>query len=83
MSRAGGDELLERRIYFNMLYDLYSPLLTERQRDVYERLSFSDFTQAEIARDLEISRQAVHILIGRITDRLESIEKSLGFAATV
>ena len=45
-------ERLERRMRFNALYDLYSPLLTERQRDVYEMLYFSDRAPAEVAKSL-------------------------------
>ena len=72
---------LERRVYDNALYDLYSPLLTARQRDVYEMRYFSDLSLAEIAETLGISRQAVHILVNRTAEKLEVLEKTLGFAA--
>ena len=75
-------ERLERRMYLNSLYDFYSPLLTERQRNIYEMLYFSDLAPAETARSLGVSRQAVHILERRITDRLEKIEAKLKFAET-
>ena len=76
-------ERLERRIRFNALYDLYSPLLTERQRDVYEMLYFSDLAPAEVAKSLGVTRQAVHILVHRTMDRLEAIERDLNFAGIV
>ncbi len=76
-------ERLERRMRFNALYDLYSPLLTERQRDVYEMLYFSDLAPAEVAKSLGITRQAVHILVHRTMDRLEAIERDLEFAEIV
>lgn len=72
---------LERRVYVNVLYDLYSPLLTERQRDVYEMQYFSDLSPVEIAETLGITRQAVHILVNRTAERLEALERDLGFAA--
>ena len=75
-------ERLARRVYMNLLYDFYSPLLTERQRDTYEMLHFSDLAPAEAARTLGISRQAVHILERRVAERLEKIEEELHFAAT-
>lgn len=75
-------EKLERRVYLNLLYDFYSPLLTERQRNVYEMLNFLDMAPTEAARALGVSRQAVHILAQRITKRLEAIEKKLHFAET-
>ena len=76
-------ERLERRMRFNALYDLYSPLLTERQRDVYEMLHFSDLAPAEVAKSLGITRQAVHILVRRTMDRLDAIERDLKFAEIV
>ncbi len=75
-------ERLEQRVYLNLLYDFYSPLLTERQRSVYEMLNFSDLAEAEAARSLCISRQAVHILERRVRERLERIEGELHFAET-
>lgn len=76
-------DCLERRLYLNTLYDLYSPLLTERQRNVYEMLNFSDLTLSEAAQSLGVSRQAVHTLEKRISAKLETIESELGFAVTV
>ena len=74
------NDILTRRVHFNMLYDFYSPLLTERQRKVYETLCFSDLTPTEAAEVLGISRQAVHTLARSIMDKLESLEEVLHFA---
>ena len=71
---------LERRVYVNGLYDLYSPLLTERQRNVYEMRYFSDLSFSEIAETLKITRQAVHILANRTAERLLMFEQELGMA---
>lgn len=68
---------------FNALYDLYHPLLTERQRDVYEMLFFSDLAPTEVAKSLGVTRQAIHILVHRTMDRLEAIERDLKFAGIV
>ena len=76
-------ERLERRMRFNALYDLYHPLLTERQRDVYEMLFFSDLAPTEVAKSLGVTRQAIHILVHRTMDRLEAIERDLKFAEIV
>ena len=72
---------LERRVWTNVLYDLYSPLLTDRQRDVYEMRYFSDLSLVEIAEALSITRQAVHILVNRTAEKLLALEDDLGFAA--
>ena len=74
-------DILKRRIYFDLLYDFYSPLLTERQRKVYETLCFSDLTLSEAADVLGISRQAVHILARKIMNKLDELENNLNFAA--
>lgn len=75
------NDILTRRVHINMLYDFYSPLLTERQRKVYETLCFSDLTPTEAAEVLNMSRQAVHTLTRNIMDKLESLEGLLHFAA--
>ncbi|MDR1376891.1 MAG: DNA-binding protein [Synergistaceae bacterium] len=71
---------LDCRVRANVLYDLYAPLLTKRQRDIYEMRYFSDFSLAEIAETLGITRQAVHILVTRTVEKLLALEKDLGFA---
>ncbi|MDY6400380.1 MAG: sigma factor-like helix-turn-helix DNA-binding protein [Synergistales bacterium] len=71
---------MKRRIYCNLLYDFYSPLLTERQRKVYETLCFSDLTLSEAADVLGISRQGVYVLVRHIMQKLEGIERELCFA---
>ena len=73
-------EILRRRVYCNLLYDFYSPLLTERQRKVYETLCFSDLTLSEAADILGISRQGVYDLVRHVMEKLEGIEKELCFA---
>ncbi|MDR3231700.1 MAG: DNA-binding protein [Synergistaceae bacterium] len=71
---------LEQRVRANVLYDLYGPLLTERQRNVYEMRCFSDLSLAEIAETLGVTRQAVHIAVSKTVERLEALERDLGFA---
>lgn len=73
-------DILKRRVHFNLLYDFYSPLLTARQRKVYETLCFSDLTLSEAAHVLGISRQAVYILARNVMDKLEDIERELRLA---
>ena len=73
-------DILKQRIHFNLLYDFYSPLLTERQRKVYETLCFSDLTFSEAANILGMSRQAVYVLTRNVMEKLESIEENLRFA---
>ena len=81
MIDGADDEILNRRIYCNLLYDFYSPLLTERQRKVYETLCFSDLSLSEAAEVLGISRQGVNVLVRHVMEKLEGIERKLCFAA--
>ena len=75
-------DILRRRVHCNLLYDFYSPLLTERQRKVYETLCFSDLTLSEAADVLGISRQGVYVLVRHVMEKLESLEEGLSFART-
>ena len=75
-------EELNKRLNYNMLYDFYSSLLTERQRKIYELVCFSDMSLGEAAETLGISRQAVHVMKQRIENKLDLIEKNLHLAET-
>ena len=77
---SGGSEF-DERIKFNSLYDFYSPLLTKRQRKIYEMVCFSDLTLAEVADELKITRQAVYIMKRRVESVLEKFERDLKFMA--
>ncbi len=69
--------MLNKLNRINLLYDIYSPLLTERQQEVL-RLYFSDdFSLGEIAAEYGISRQAVHDLIRRALNSIEAFEEKL------
>ena len=78
--KSKDSEILKRRVYCNLLYDFYSPLLTERQRKVYETLCFSDLTLSEAADVLGISRQGVYVLARNVMEKLEGIEREICFA---
>ena len=71
------DELVER-VHFGELFDAYSDILTEKQREVCDLLLGGDLTVAELAVELEVSRQGAHDLVHRSRERLEEIEDALG-----
>jgi len=73
-----GAAMLDQLNRINLLFDIYAPLLTERQQETL-RLYFSDnFSLAEIASEYMVSRQAIHDLIHRSLDALEKFESKLG-----
>lgn len=70
--------MLDQLNRINLLYDIYSPLLTERQQEVLQ-LYFSDnYSLGEIAVEYNISRQAVYDLIQRALGSLDKLETKLG-----
>lgn len=69
---------LEKTLRLGLLYDFYGVLLTEKQRLCLEMHYLNDFSLAEIAADLRISRQAVYDLLRRAEQTLEDYEAKLG-----
>ena len=70
---------LDKTIRLSRLFDVYKGLLTEKQVKVLNSYLNYNGSLAEIAEDLDISRQAVLDLVTRTTKRLELFEKKLMF----
>lgn len=69
---------MESFVEQSLLYDFYSSLLTDRQREVYEAYALENYSLAEIADGLGISRQAVYDIIKRSEAALKGYEEKLG-----
>lgn len=69
--------VVESFVKQSLLYDFYGSLLTGRQREIYEAWALEDYSPAEIADGLDISRQAVHDIIRRTKATLEEYEEKL------
>ena len=69
------DDSFKQRIRLGRLYDVYGPLLTAKQQSCMELYFCDDLSLAEIAAELDVSRQAVHDLIHRVEQILEREEK--------
>ena len=67
------------RIRFGSLYEMYGSLLTKKQQRCLELYFYEDYSLAEIADEMQVSRQAVHDLLKRVEQALEQYEKMLGF----
>ena len=71
------------RIRFGSLYEIYGALLTEKQRQCLELYFCEDYSLAEVAEEMQVSRQAIHDLLKRVEQTLEHYEEMLGFLQRV
>ena len=62
----------------SLLYDFYSELLTEKQRQVMALYHEENLSLAEIGQEFEISRQAVHDTLKKAEQALLGYEEKLG-----
>ena len=70
----------EKNLRFSVLLDHYSPLLTEKQRNVIDLYYNEDLSLAEIAEHENITRQGVRDSIKRGEQTLFELEAALGLA---
>jgi len=68
---------LQRTVRVNRLFDTYGALLTERQRQVVSLYYHQDLSLAEIAKGLQVTRQAVHDSLARAVGAMEEFENDL------
>ena len=69
---------MEKIVEQGLLYDFYGDLLTDHQKQVYERAVYENLSLGEIADEMGTSRQAVHDIIKRCDRILENYEEKLG-----
>lgn len=73
--------MIERTLRITKLYDIYGPLLTDRQRGLIELHYLQDLSLGEIADQDDVTRQAIHDQLTRAERALESFEERLGLLA--
>ncbi|MBM7613631.1 YlxM family DNA-binding protein [Alkaliphilus hydrothermalis] len=69
--------MLEKTIEISLLFDFYSQLLTDRQREMIDLYYNQDFSLGEISETFEISRQAVYDTLKRTEKILYEYEEKL------
>jgi predicted DNA-binding protein YlxM (UPF0122 family) len=72
---------LKEQYELTILYDYYSGLLKEAQREILSDYYFNDLSLSEIADERGISRQGVHDNIKRCSKSLMEFEEILGLAS--
>jgi predicted DNA-binding protein YlxM (UPF0122 family) len=72
------DIVLLERVRLCELFDAYSSLLTEKQREACGLMLRQDLSAAEIGVELGMTRQGAHDLVKRSLERLDEIERVLG-----
>lgn len=73
--------MFEKNLEIGLLLDFYGTTLTERKRAVMNLYYNEDFSLAEIADEVGISRQGVRDLIKKSESELFELEEKLGLAA--
>ena len=75
---AGMKDLNKEIVRRALLLDYYGPLLTEKQRQIYDLYYQEDLSLGEISSLQKVSRNAVYDLILRTDEKLERYEEALG-----
>jgi len=76
-----GSDVKKTNEEYSILYDFYGPLLSERQREVFEFYYEDNLSLSEIGANIGVSRQAVHIAVNKAGDELAAYEEKLGLIA--
>lgn len=69
--------MIDKNVYFSLLLEVYGELLTEKQREIFKLYYDEDFSLAEIAEDVGVTRQAVLDTIRKSERNLLSFEQKL------
>ena len=68
---------MEKKAYTGMLYDVYTNMFSDRQRQYFEEYYYNDYTLSEIAENLGVSRTAVHKALRLMERKLDKYESKL------
>ena len=72
--------MFEKNLNIGYLLDFYGDILSERKRSVMDMYYNEDFSLAEIASEIGISRQGVRDMIKKSEEELFFYEEKLGLA---
>ena len=72
------EEVFMDALQMTLLFDYYGELLTDRQRMCFDLRHNQDLSLAEIAQELNVSRQGVHDNLSRAEALLMNMEEKTG-----
>ena len=70
-------ELLDEKLKYHQLYDIYGCLLTDKQRAYFSYHYFDDYSLSEIAKIMNVTRNAVHDQIKNTLSILDYYEEKM------
>ncbi len=73
------EEKLKEIVELSRLYDIYGELLSDHNRVVFEDYVLNNYSLAEIAEEVELSRQGVRDIVVRCSKKLREYEERLGY----
>ena len=65
------------RVYLNDLYDIYSELLTDKEKEIFCDYYQNDLSLSEISENNNVTRNAIHKTIKNVEDKLNNYESKL------
>lgn len=68
---------MEKREYLIILYDFYSELLSDKQKEHFEDYYFNNLSLGEISENENVSRNAIHKNIKVVENKLYFYEEKL------
>ncbi len=68
---------MDKKIYYNNLYDYYQDLLTEKQRQYFVDYYEYDLSLSEMAENYDVSRNAVFKQLKQVEKKLDLYEETL------
>lgn len=68
-----------KNFYITLLFDYYSEILSDKQRDIFDSYYNADLSLSEIADNFGITRQGVRDFIKRTEQQLIDLEEKLGY----
>ncbi|MDI3536168.1 MAG: uncharacterized protein PWP16_1346 [Eubacteriaceae bacterium] len=69
---------MEKKVEEQYLFDFYGELLTDKQKQILEYYYYEDYSLAEIAEVMSVTRQGIFDVIKRTKSMMETYEEKLG-----